>query len=69
MLLKQISGKSCRDLLIAIERDVQSEIDTGHSGNGAHVVVDRISLRHAPGGIGMPDTYRVVKFHHRFEAG
>src|SRR5690349_1631324 len=69
MFLKKVTRKSPSDLLIAVEGDVESEVDTGHSGNLAHVIVNGISLRDSPCCFGMADACRIMKFHDRVKAG
>src|ERR1043166_8732941 len=69
MFLQKITRKGRSDLLIAVESDIKGEIDTCHSGNLAHVVVDGISLRDSPCRFRMANACRIVKFHHRVDAG
>ena len=68
MFGEEIAGEHRRDRLIAIQRDVDGEVDAGHPRDLAHVVVDRIALGDAPRRVGMSDTASVVQREHGFEA-
>src|SRR5262249_14928294 len=69
MFLKQVTRKSSCDLLIAIQRDIKSEIDPSHARDFAHVVVHRITLRDSPCRLWMSDAFGIVEGHHRVEPG
>jgi hypothetical protein len=65
---EQVSGEHRRDLLLAIERHVHRKVDPDHPRDRAHVIVDRVAFRDAPGGARVADAGGIVQRHHRLES-
>src|SRR5215468_7382317 len=67
MFQKQIAGESRRDLLITVERDVESKIHACQASDFAHVIMYGIALSNVPCCVGMSDAFGIVERHYGFE--
>ena len=66
---EQLAAERRDDALLAVEHDVEREVDAGRRGDRADVVVHRVAVGDAPGGARVADARGVVQHEHRLQPG
>jgi hypothetical protein len=60
MFGEQLTRKDRRDVVIAIERDIDREGDAGRPRDLADVLLDRVAVNHAPRRVWAADAFCIV---------